>query len=229
MSFRKFIRYFLLFTNAFFILISLAALVAGTLIYFLGEQYNLTPTVATSFIGVATVSTITAVGGFVATIKRSKIGLWTYYTVLLLLLGCQIAIILIVFFFRDYTEQFLERIWYDQLSDTSKNFIQYHFQCCGFSNTTNYPGTTCPSEVMIGCKESIISVFNQYSTYIFIGALVLLSMQFLIALSIMIMNTVFYITGQIENELSTLNRNSQIIMLDDTIFRTPIDENKLSP
>jgi len=225
MSFRKFIRFFLLFTNAFFILVSVAALVAGTLVYFLGEQYDLTPTVATSFIGIATVSIIISISGFVAILKRSRKGIWIYYTVLLLLLGCQVAVVIIVFLLRDYTNEFLQRIWSEQLSDMSKNFIQYHFQCCGFLNPIDEPGTTCPSDVSIGCKESIITIFDQYSTYIYIGTLVLLSVQFIIALAIMIMNTVSYINDEIENEVMTL-RNSQVLMMDDTIFSSSMNENK---
>jgi len=220
MHFRQFARGLLLLVNTIFITASLAAVIGGALIYAIGDQYNLTPTVALGLIGIAIFSGFISIHGFIASLKRSRVGLWIYFGLLLFVLGCQIAVIIITFIFKSYTEDILNRLWHTELSDQSKNLLQYNFNCCGYLNSLDSPGSSCPIDIESGCRESIGALLSQYSTYIYIGGFVLLSLEVLIILIIILMNTVYYINDRIDIEFETLNRPPTVQVKDLTIFET---------
>lgn len=218
MGFKKISRNFLLVVNSLFILASVGSIIGSVILYFLGAQYDISQTISLGFLGISVASGLLSVGGFVSTWKRSKVGLWSYFIALILILSCQVGIIIVALFFKDLTNEMLNRVWHNELSDMSKNLIQHNFNCCGFSDALDSPGSSCPV-VEVGCLEAMLDVIEEYSLYSYVIVGVLLLLKLIIIITIILMNSVYYINDRIDIEMISLHRNSQVIIMDNTIFR----------
>lgn len=217
MSTRKCSRVLLLTINVIFILASLVAISGGAVIYVIGNQYNLTPTVAIGLIVLAGISGVISLHGFIATLKRSKRGLMFYYSFLLLIIGCQISVGVIAFVVQEYMDEILSKIWHNELSDQSKNLLQLNFGCCGFYDLSDAPGSICSAER--SCQWTLSDFMNSYSMYVYIGAFGLLGVEILIVSLTAILNGVQRMKNRIEEENATLNRPPRLQINDLTVFR----------
>jgi len=115
--------------------------------------------------------------GCCGALKKSKALLILYLALLLLLILGQI----LVGWFGYSQESDLESKLYDEwqkASNGDKNALQNEFNCCGFYNYTDYPGSNCvngtwePSNEPPGCEAQIKDqVKNYFKVIIVVGAI----------------------------------------------------------
>ncbi|KAI9146316.1 hypothetical protein BKA69DRAFT_1044102 [Paraphysoderma sedebokerense] len=71
-----------------------------------------------------------------------------------------------------------------KVTDDTKNFIQEKFQCCGFKNPSDNPGSKCPIIPNItGCYQKVIDYQKNELQKVYISFFVLLLVEGLCVVS----------------------------------------------
>ena len=110
--------------------------------------------------------------GCCGAIKRSKALLIMYLALLLLLILGQFLAAWFGYSQSSDLENKLYNEWQD-VSDHDKNALQDEFNCCGFYNSTDYPGSNCVNTTTSdddppGCVDQIKDTVKQYFKVIII-------------------------------------------------------------
>jgi len=116
--------------------------------------------------------------GCCGALKRSKPLLIMYLVLLLLLIVGQALVGYFGYTQSSDLEDKLYNDWQD-ISDGDKNALQDEFNCCGFYNSTDYPGSNCLNETGSpldpeekGCEKQIQdAVENYFKVIIIIGSI----------------------------------------------------------
>jgi len=105
--------------------------------------------------------------GLYGSFKKNTKFLAAYFLLLLIFVICEFGVGGGSYALRGSIPEQLEKSWNDYISDVDKNNIQIAFGCCGWSNTTDSPGSNCavpPNNSTVNSTSSFRMVFRQTFT-----------------------------------------------------------------
>ena len=108
--------------------------------------------------------------------RESRCFLGMYFVILLVLIIVQVSIGAAGFALRGRAQQELQNAW-EKSADSVRNEIQQHFNCCGWANTTDNPGTNCSQPNEGECATIVVQYVQDKTTVIAITGIVVGSVE----------------------------------------------------
>jgi len=189
--------------NILFLAAGLAVLAAGIYFYVKANTYAVPQSFSIGTMIIAIGVIVFSTFGLIAAVLINKIMLWIYFVLLLLLLAGEIAAAVVAYKDTSNLVNFIGSE-YRGLSNSSRQFIENEFDCCGFFNNTDAAAgglccqyvanltailnttPTTPSESACvnaqtnqvnSCYQQYLSFYDTYIVYLEAGAGVLAGIE----------------------------------------------------
>jgi len=142
----------------------------GVVLYISSKEWIDGTTLLAILLALGFVIFIIAAVGFCGAYKRSSCWLCLYSVIVFILLAAKIAFVVVIILgeFKDDLEGFVQDRWGDFDNDSKLN-VQKHFDCCGYPEFEQNPGTPCDPNITVGCKDEIDSWIKDFEMEIFIA------------------------------------------------------------
>lgn len=153
-GFSKVAKWWFLTVNSVALLLCLACLFFALFLWgsYLNQVFGNSFKISLLFIGI--MGSSICLFGIIGTVKEKRIMLVSYFTFLLIMVLLEIGFVIFIMAGRDRLGFILESTW-GSITDQVKNNIQAKFQCCGYHDVNDSPGSVCKPEWEEGCFDVI--------------------------------------------------------------------------
>jgi len=165
----------LVFANNFLLVLIGAGLITlGSYSYLHADNFVLVEYLGFGVVGLGIGICVLSVIGMIDSFKKSTgLGIFYFMTLYTFSIG-EILIVFLAFILRNYAYQFFSTMW-AQFTISEKNAVQFEFNCVGFSNSTDSPGSYQGSAD--GCYQTVYDDISYYFVVIISCALVVFVFQ----------------------------------------------------
>ena len=133
---------------------------------------------AVGIIVLGTSVTLISCFGCFGAMRENRCFLGMYILILLIIVIAQAGVGITAYVQKGKIDGSLQTAWSNS-TDEVRNTIQKEFDCCGWLNSKDHPGSECPSGNPPGCRDTVENYFQERLKIVGIIGLVIASIELL--------------------------------------------------